>query len=92
VAVTIPQLFLAALLAMAILFWYTALAVEDASKRQAGLGMFLILLSTLIFHDSYANRLLPPPNQVAQVMGYTEGSLCLTLGMRIVAAYLRNSK
>ena len=92
VAVTIPQLFLAAFFAMTILWWYGALALEDATKRQAGLGMFLMFLSVLIFHDSYGNRLLPPPNQGAQVMGYTEGLLCLALGMRMVARNLWKPK
>jgi len=92
VAVTIPQLFLAAFFAMTILWWCRALALEDATKRQAGLGMFLIFLSVLIFHDSYGNRLLPPPNQGAQVMGYTEGLLCLALGIRMVARNLWKSK
>ena len=82
---TIPQLFLVAFFAMTILWWYRALALEDATKRQASLGMFLIFLSVLIFHDSYGNRLLPPPNEGAQVMGYTEGLLCLALGIGMVA-------
>gem|GEM_PF-2817679 len=90
---TIPRLFLGApLFAMTILWWYGALALEDAAKRQVGLGMFLIFLSVLIFHDSYGNRLLPPPNQGAQVMGYSEGLLCLALGIRVVAGNLRKSK
>jgi len=92
VLVSIPQLFLAALFAMTILWWYGALALEDATKRQAGLGMFLIFLSALILHDSYGNRLLPPPNHGAQVMGYTEGLLCLVLGIRMVTRNLWKSK
>jgi hypothetical protein len=68
------------------------LAAEDATKRQAGLGVFLIFLSMGIFHDSYGNRLLPLPNQGAQVMGYTEGLLCLALGIRMVARNLWKSK
>jgi len=71
--VTIPRLFLGApLFAMTILWWYGALALEDAAKRQVGL--------------------LPPPNQGAQVMGYSEGLLCLALGIRVVARNLRKSK
>lgn len=89
---TIPQLSLVAFFATTILWWYRALAVKDATKRQAGLGMFLISLSVLIFHDSYGNRLLPPPNQGAQAMGYTEGLLCLALGIGMVAGNLRKSK
>jgi hypothetical protein len=90
--VTIPQLFLVAFFAMTILWWYRALALEDATKRQTGLCMFLISLSVLIFHDSYGNRLLPPPNQGAQVMGYTEGLLCLALSIGMVARDLWKSK
>jgi hypothetical protein len=90
--VTIPQLFLVAFFAMTILWWYRALALEDATKREASLGMFLIFLSVLIFHDSYGNRLLPPPNEGAQVMGYTEGLLCLALGICMVARDLWKSK
>ena len=90
---TIPRLFLGApFFAMTILWWYRALAAEDATKRQAGLGMFLIFLSMAIFHDSYGNRLLPLPNQGAQLMGYTEGLLCLALGIRIVSRNLWRSR
>ena len=43
------------------------------------LPMFLVCLSILIAHDAYSNRLLPPPNRLAQIAGYLEAAWCLAL-------------
>jgi hypothetical protein len=43
------------------------------------LPMFLVLLSILLAHDAYGNRLLPGPNALAQFAGYLEALWCLGL-------------
>ena len=43
------------------------------------LPLFLICLSILIAHDAYGNRLLPPPNRLAQIAGYLEALWCFAL-------------
>ena len=43
------------------------------------LPMFLVLLSILLAHDAYGNRLLPAPNALAQFAGYIEALWCLGL-------------
>lgn len=43
------------------------------------LPIFLIFLAILVAHDAYGNRLLPPPNALAQIAGYLEAAWCLAL-------------
>jgi hypothetical protein len=47
--------------------------------RGVFLPMFLVLLSILLAHDAYGNRLLPSPNVLAQFAGYIEALWCLGL-------------
>ena len=47
--------------------------------RGVFLPMFLVLLSILLVHDAYGNRLLPSPNALAQFAGYIEALWCLGL-------------
>jgi len=43
---------------------------------------FLILLSLYLAHDAYGNRLLPPPNILAQVSGYVLSLICIGLAWK----------
>lgn len=43
------------------------------------LPIFLILVAILIAHDAYGNRLLPPPNTLAQLSGYLQAAWCFAL-------------
>jgi hypothetical protein len=52
------------------------------------LPMFLVCLSILIAHDAYANRLLPPPNKLAQIAGYLEAVWCLALAAILLWKYI----
>ena len=47
--------------------------------RSVSLPVFLICLAILLAHDAYGNRLLPPPNRLAQIAGYLEASWCVAL-------------
>jgi hypothetical protein len=47
--------------------------------RGVFLPMFLVLLSILLAHDAYGNRLLPAPNAFAQFAGYVESLWCFGL-------------
>jgi len=73
------------------LIWFVALLLVTAGFFGAAwlnvwrgvqsvfLPMFLICLSILIGHDAYGNRLLPPPNKMAQIAGYLEALWCFAL-------------
>jgi hypothetical protein len=52
------------------------------------LPMFLVCLSILIAHDAYSNRLLPPPNKLAQIAGYLEAVWCLALAAILLWKYM----
>jgi hypothetical protein len=73
------------------LIWFMALLLVTAGifgcawlhvwsgVQSVFLPMFLICLSILIAHDAYGNRLLPPPNKMAQIAGYLEALWCFAL-------------
>jgi hypothetical protein len=52
------------------------------------LPMFLVCLSVLIGHGAYANRLLPPPNKLAQIAGYLQAVWCLALAAILLWKYI----
>lgn len=58
-----------------------AAAWKNARRGMQGvfLPMFLILVAILIAHDAYGNRLLPPPNALAQLSGYLQAAWCFAL-------------
>jgi hypothetical protein len=56
-------------------------------EQNAFLPLFLICLSILIAHDAYGNRLLPPPNGLAQLTGYLQAVWCFALGAILLWKY-----
>jgi len=42
---------------------------------------FLILLGLYLAHDAYGNRLLPPPNILAQLSGYYLALVCIVMAL-----------
>jgi hypothetical protein len=52
------------------------------------LPLFLMCVCILVAHDAYGNRLLPPPNGLAQLTGYLQAVWCFALGAILLWKYL----
>ncbi|TKJ30095.1 MAG: hypothetical protein CEE40_06080 [Chloroflexi bacterium B3_Chlor] len=76
---TIRHVIFIALLGATASFFGGALLNVRNGIRGIFLPMFLVLLSILLAHDAYGNRLLPAPNTLAQIAGYLEAAWCLCL-------------
>jgi len=76
---TIRHVIFVALLGSTGAFFAGALLNVRNGVRGTFLPMFLVLLSILLAHDAYGNRLLPAPNALAQLAGYLEAAWCLGL-------------
>ncbi len=84
---TIPRMLLFAMLFTTAGFFVDASRRGWKGKHSISLPLSLISISVLIAHDAYGNRLLPPPNGIAQIMGYLEALWCLGLGAVLLWRY-----
>lgn len=58
----------------------TAIAAVATGDREVS-GICLIGMAIIVAHDAYGNRLLPGPNWMAQLAGYSLALLLLMLGL-----------